>query len=140
MATNDKIVKGDVPAYMNDTLRLFYAELLKGETDYAGMLSRLAVIIDSQARSDTADHIFAELEAIKDEYCNPLLDTLYGKGRQYAKVKMKYTNKSALCKNCHKPIYYSDGTWYHLSDGNGQCETPITYAEPDEESIKKEVD
>ena len=89
-----------------------------------------------KARSDTADSIFAELEAIKDEYSNPLLDTLYGKGRQYAKVKMKYTNKSVLCKNCHKPIYYFDGTWYHLSDGNGQCETPITDAEPDEALIK----
>ena len=89
------------------------------------------------ARASTAKQIFAELEAIKDEYNNPLLDTLFGKGVQYAKVKMKYTNKSVLCKNCHKQIYYSDSTWYHLDDGNGQCETPITYAEPDE---KKEVD
>ena len=93
-----------------------------------------------EGQKDTANQIFAELEAIKDEYGNPLLDTLYGKGRQYARVKMKYTNKSALCKNCHKPIYYSDGTWYHLSDGNAQCETPITYAEPDEALIKKEGD
>ena len=91
----------------------------------------------NKARASTAKQIFAELEAIKDEYNNPLLDTLFGKGVQYAKVKMKYTNKITLCKNCHKQIYYSDSTWYHLDDGNGQCETPITYAEPDE---KKEVD
>lgn len=48
----DDIIKGDVPAYMNDTLRLFYAELQKGETDYQGMLIRLATIIDAEARAD----------------------------------------------------------------------------------------
>ena len=95
---------------------------------------------DIKSRADTARQIFAELEAIKDEYGNPLLDTLDGKGRQYAKVKMKYTNKIALCKNCHKPIYYSDSTWYHLGDGYAKCETTITYGEPDEELIKKEGD
>ena len=62
MATNSDIVKGDVPAYMNDTLRLFYAELQKGETDYAGMLTRLAVLVDSKARTNTANHIFADLK------------------------------------------------------------------------------
>jgi hypothetical protein len=62
MTNNDDIVKGDVPPYMNDTLRLFYAELQEGETDYQGMLSRLAVIIDSKARADTSKQIFAELD------------------------------------------------------------------------------
>lgn len=52
MTTDNEITKGDVPAYMNDTLRLFYAELPKGETDYVGMLTRLAVIIDNKARAD----------------------------------------------------------------------------------------
>ena len=52
MTNDNDIVKGNVPPYMNDTLRLFYAELQEGETDYAGMLSRLAVIIDSKARED----------------------------------------------------------------------------------------
>ena len=103
-----------------------------------GILS-LTKILD-EACSNTANQIFAELEAIHDVYGNPLLDTLFGKDRQYAKVKMKYTNKIALCKNCHKPIYYSDGTWYHLGDGYAKCETTITYGEPDEELIKKEGD
>ena len=34
--------------------------------------------------------IFAELESIKDEYGNSILDTLYGKGKHYAKLKKKY--------------------------------------------------
>ena len=119
MPTNDEIIKGDVPAYINDTLRLFYAELQRGETDYTGMLSRLAVIIDKQARAeqekedrifytqrvyvrdslanilnearaDTAKQIFAKVESIKDEYGIPLLDTSYGKGEQYAKLKKQH--------------------------------------------------
>ena len=52
MTNDNDIVKGDVPPYMNDTLRLFYAELQEGETDYQGMLSRLAAIIDAKARED----------------------------------------------------------------------------------------
>ena len=62
MTNDNDIVKGDVPPYMNDTLRLFYAELQKGETDYAGMLTRLATIIDSKARADSSKQIFAELD------------------------------------------------------------------------------
>ena len=64
MTNDNDIVKGNVPPYMNDTLRLFYAELQEGETDYPGMLSRLAVIIDSKARADNAKQIFAELDPI----------------------------------------------------------------------------
>ena len=52
MTNDNDIVKGNVPPYMNDTLRLFYAELQEGETDYPGMLSRLAAIIDAKARED----------------------------------------------------------------------------------------
>ena len=62
MTNDNDIVKGNVPPYMNDTLRLFYAELQKGETDYPGMLSRLAAIIDSKARADSSKQIFAELD------------------------------------------------------------------------------
>ena len=45
---------------------------------------------NDEARSDTARQIFAEIESIKDEYGNPLLDTVYGKDKQYAKLKKKY--------------------------------------------------
>ena len=43
-----------------------------------------------EGQKDTAKQIFAELESIKDEYDNPLLDTLYGKGEQYKALKKKY--------------------------------------------------
>ena len=43
-----------------------------------------------EARIETIKKIFAELESIKDEYGNSILDTLYGKGKQYAKLKKKY--------------------------------------------------
>ena len=46
--------------------------------------------IEAEARADTAKQIFAEIESIKDEYGNPLLDTVYGKDKQYAKLKKKY--------------------------------------------------
>ena len=62
MTNDNDIVKGFVPPYMNDTLRLFYAELQKGETDYPGMLSRLAVIIYWKATANTSKQIFAELD------------------------------------------------------------------------------
>ena len=66
MTTDNEITKGDVPAYMNDTLRLFYAELPKGETDYVGMLTRLAVIIDNKARADQFHRDIDEVVSIKD--------------------------------------------------------------------------
>lgn len=44
----------------------------------------------NQARADTAKRIFKALEAIKDEYGNPLLDFLYYKGESYAKLKKKF--------------------------------------------------
>ena len=66
MTNNDDIVKGDVPPYMNDTLRLFYAELQKGETDYAGMLTRLAVLVEEHshpsARITTIVQLVVELD------------------------------------------------------------------------------
>ena len=70
MTNNDDIVKGFVPPYMNDTLRLFYAELQKGETDYAGMLTRLAAIIDSKARA-------AEREKIEKPLIENALEEVY---------------------------------------------------------------
>ena len=94
----------------------------------------------ARRRNTEIQEIFAELEAIKDVYGNPLLDTSYNKGRQYVKVKIRHTNKNKLCKNCHRHIYYLNDSWYHLDDGYVQCETPITYAEPDEELIKPKVD
>ena len=47
-------------------------------------------LIEKRVRRETAKQIFAELESIKDEYGNSILDTLYGKGKQYAKLKKKY--------------------------------------------------
>jgi hypothetical protein len=44
----------------------------------------------NEARADTAKQIFADLENIKDEYGNSLIDTLYGKGEQYKALKKKY--------------------------------------------------
>ena len=64
MATNNDIVRADVPKYINDTLGLIYAEIQKGETNYIGMMQRLAVIIDDKSRIDTAKQIFEELEGI----------------------------------------------------------------------------
>lgn len=49
-----------------------------------------APLSEEQIRADTAKQIFKELESIIDEYGNPLLDTLYGKDKQYAKLKRKY--------------------------------------------------
>ena len=66
-AKSDDIIKVDVPPYINDTLRLFYAELQKGETDYAGMLTRLAVIIDSKARADEREKIKKVLNDLWDK-------------------------------------------------------------------------
>jgi hypothetical protein len=84
MATNDDIVvKGNVPAYLNDTLRLFYAELQKGETDYAaGVLIRLAVIIDSKAHADERAKIVKHLNALikernpNDKYGRQLIERI----------------------------------------------------------------
>ena len=47
-------------------------------------------ILMEQARADTAKQIFAKIESIKDEYGIPLLDTLNGKGKQYAKLKKQH--------------------------------------------------
>ena len=49
---DDNIVRAEVPAYIKDTLNLFQKEIQQGETDYFGMLTRLAVIIDTKARAD----------------------------------------------------------------------------------------
>lgn len=64
----------------------------KGGVELANNKS-LESVIDKmlkEARADTAKQIFAEIESIKDEYGNPLLDTVYGKDKQYAKLKKKY--------------------------------------------------
>ena len=47
-------------------------------------------IMLNEARADTAKRIFKALEAIKDEYGNPLLDFLYYKGESYAKLKKRF--------------------------------------------------
>ena len=47
-------------------------------------------MIQSEASADTAKQIFAKIESIKDEYGIPLLDTLNGKGKQYAKLKKQH--------------------------------------------------
>lgn len=62
MEIDDDIVRAEVPAYIKDTLNLFHKELQQGETDYFGMLTRLAVIIDIKAKTDTAKQIFDGLE------------------------------------------------------------------------------
>ena len=59
---DDDIVRAEVPAYIKDTLNLFHKELQQGETDYFGMLTRLAVIIDIKAKIDIAKQIFKKLE------------------------------------------------------------------------------
>jgi hypothetical protein len=64
MATNDEdIIRADMPAYMNDALGLIYAEIQKGETNYIGMMQRLAVIIDDKSRAETAKQIFEVLNS-----------------------------------------------------------------------------
>ena len=52
MATNDEIIRGNVPCYITDNVSLFITEIQRGETDYIGMLNRLALIIDNEARAD----------------------------------------------------------------------------------------
>ena len=64
MDTNDDIVRAKVPAYIKDTLNLFQKEIQQGETDYFGMLTRLAVIIDIKAKANIAKQIFKKLESI----------------------------------------------------------------------------
>ena len=58
--STDEDVKAEVPPYLNDILRLFYTEVQKGETDYMGMLTRLAVIIDSEARAKGYDEGYSD--------------------------------------------------------------------------------
>jgi hypothetical protein len=78
MATNNKIIK------KNERIcKLWYGSLHR---QYHKDLS----ILSNEVRADTAKQIFAEIESIKDEYGNPLLDTTYGKDEQYAKLKTKY--------------------------------------------------
>ncbi len=72
----NEIVRAEIPEYITNTLRLFNAELQRGETDYFGMLTRLAVIIDSKASSDTAKRIFAEIKNADDKLVNPNYNNL----------------------------------------------------------------
>ena len=71
MEIDDDIVRAKVPEYIKDTLNLFHKELQQGETDYFGMLTRLAVIIDIKAKSDTAKQIFKELDEAVWEQIEP---------------------------------------------------------------------
>lgn len=97
MTNDNDIVKGNVPPYMNDTLRLFYAELQEGETDYPGMLSRLAVIIDSKARADTSKQIFAEL----DKLITIELLRKWGKGQKMKQYGLIWAENYQATKKKH---------------------------------------
>jgi hypothetical protein len=87
MSIDDDIVRAEVPAYIKDTLNLFQKEIQQGETDYFGMLTRLAVIIDIKARADIAEQIFKKLNemTIKVSHDTISLDT-----RKLLELEKKY--------------------------------------------------
>ena len=92
MEIDDDIVRAKVPEYIKDTLNLFHKELQQGETDYFGMLTRLAVIIDTKARADTAKQIFKELEdnVIHIRGNNEDIRISWSSAKKYFTLKKKY--------------------------------------------------
>ena len=78
MPTNDEIIQKN-----KELINLWYGSF------YMHYLKDLRILMN-QARADTAKQIFAKIESIKDEYGIPLLDTLNGKGKQYAKLKKQH--------------------------------------------------
>lgn len=97
MATNDEIVKKYNLAsqkYLENALdearAAEQADMAKTNKIHEKYHELNDKDIEEKVKKDTAKQIFAELESIKDEYDNPLLDTLYGKGEQYKALKKKY--------------------------------------------------
>ena len=50
----------EIPTYLKPTLDLFIAEYQKGNTDINGILLRLAVLVDKEARADERKKVLDE--------------------------------------------------------------------------------